>query len=100
MDRLWLPPRWDEAYASVGAQGDHLHYLHWKLMRERRSCPTCEEGSLRRIIYGLVAGGELQEKADRGEVVLGGCQVGENSPDWECPHCGAQFREQHMNPPG
>lgn len=61
-------------------------------MRERTRCPACEEGTLRPIIYGLVAGGELRKKADRGEAVLGGCQVGEEAPKWACSECGERFR--------
>lgn len=60
-------------------------------MRERPPCPACGEGTLHPIIYGLVRDGKLREKADRGEVVLGGCLVGEDSPKWECPECGHRF---------
>lgn len=57
-----------------------------------KRCPACGDGTLRPIVYGLVRDAKLREKADRGEVVLGGCQVGQNSPDWECPSCGKRFR--------
>lgn len=69
------------------------HYIVRTPMRERGDCPACEDGTLRPIIYGLVRGGELREKVDRGEVVLGGCQVGEDAPDWACNDCGRRFTE-------
>lgn len=53
----------------------------------------CGEGTLRPIIYGLVVADELHEKARRGEVVLGGCSVGEDTPDWEYSDCGGQLRK-------
>lgn len=48
------------------------------------------------IVYGMPTG-ELEEKADRGEVVLGGCCIAldENGrsidPKWACINC--DFRE-------
>ena len=50
-------------------------------------CPAC--GSLRAIevVYGLPAP-ELTEAALRGEVRLGGCLIGPESPDYECLDCG------------
>lgn len=66
-------------------------------MRERPRCPECQEGQLRPILYGLVGDGELRQKADRGEVVLGGCQVGEKSPDWECSECGTRYQADQVD---
>lgn len=66
-------------------------------MREGRACPNCDVGILRPIIYGLVRRGELREKADRGEIVLGGCQVGENAPDWACLECGTRFDAHELD---
>lgn len=65
-------------------------------MREPRSCPECNEATLRPIVYGLVRGGELRGKAERGEVVLGGCQVSDSAPDWECPECGSRYQEEQL----
>lgn len=91
-----VPSDWGKHTRPSGPQGDHLHYLHQKLMREPRSCPACEDDTLRPIIYGLVTGGELHEKADRGEVVLGGCQVGQDAPDWECGTCGRHYQADQL----
>lgn len=82
--------------ARVHAEAPLLRYVSYTLMRERIECPTCGRDTLRPIIYGLVVDGELREKADRGEVVLGGCQVGEESPDWECSRCAERFRDRDL----
>ena len=59
-------------------------------------CPKCGEKVVS-IVYGLPMG-ELFEKAERGEVVLGGCciAVDENGrimmPEWACVGCGCEFK--------
>lgn len=57
-------------------------------MRDKPLCPACENAFLRPIIYGLVTDDELQEKADRGEIILAGCDESEDSPAWGCSDCG------------
>lgn len=58
-------------------------------------CPICG-GKVVPIVYGMPTG-DLEEKADRGEVVLGGCCIAldENGrsidPKWACINC--DFRE-------
>ncbi len=42
--------------------------------RELPTCPECWESPLVPVIYGM-ATSELGEAADRGEVILGGCEV-------------------------
>lgn len=50
-------------------------------------CPACGSREVIPILYGL-PGFELSEAAERGEVVLGGCLIGDESPDYECRGCG------------
>jgi hypothetical protein len=51
------------------------------------SCPKCKSSKgVIPIAYGLPSL-ELGESADRGEVVLGGCVVGDDSPEWHCKTC-------------
>lgn len=38
------------------------------------------------IAYGLPTG-VLMDAAERGEVVLGGCTVTGDDPQWACPAC-------------
>ena len=54
---------------------------------ETRRCPRCGSAESTRILYGLPTH-EAFEAAQRGEISLGGCIVGPESPDYECRGCG------------
>ena len=51
-------------------------------------CPACGSTDAARIVYGYPSF-ELSKAEERGEVVLGGCLIGPESPDYECRSCGA-----------
>ena len=53
-----------------------------------RPCPRCRSTDAVRIVYGYPSL-PLGEAAERGEVVLGGCLWGPESPDYECRSCGS-----------
>jgi len=53
-------------------------------------CPECGSADVVPIAYGK-PGTELASAAERGEVVLGGCMVSEDSPNWHCNACGEQW---------
>ena len=58
--------------------------------KAQRICPACGETRVRRIVYGY-AGPDLGAKADRGEIVLGGCCIIAGlSPAFSC-ECGHEF---------
>jgi hypothetical protein len=52
----------------------------------RPRCPECGSASVIPIIHGYPSP-ELQERASRGEVSLGGCLVWDGMPEWECKRC-------------
>ena len=54
-----------------------------------RKCPRCGE-ELLEIIYGM-PGSELFEASERGEVILGGCEVFEDGPDYHCKKCNLDY---------
>lgn len=54
------------------------------------ACPTCGSRDRVPIIYGLPTS-QTTERADRGQVALGGCLFGENSPRWKCQACGTEW---------
>ena len=54
-------------------------------------CPYCG-GKLLPIVYGM-PGEELQQKAENGEVILGGCCLTGADPQKQCSECGFQFLE-------
>ena len=54
------------------------------------SPPTCENCGQKMvpIVYGFPMP-ELFEKAKKGEVILGGCEISFNNPEWGCSKCTA-----------
>lgn len=48
-------------------------------------CPRCET-ELIKIIYGLPTY-ETEQRAKRGEIMLGGCCISLNDPTHGCPKC-------------
>ncbi|HEV8061392.1 MAG TPA: hypothetical protein VGP68_16050 [Gemmataceae bacterium] len=51
-------------------------------------CPACGKSSVASIEYGephLTP--ELQQKLKQRRVVLGGCCISEDDPEWECVEC-------------
>lgn len=57
---------------------------------QRPLCPTCGAAAVVRILYGLPSH-EAFEAAERGEVMLGGCMVSPDSPQWVCTACHTYF---------
>ena len=57
--------------------------------RKPIKCSHCGAKVLR-IQYGY-PGPELFEAAERGELLLGGCCISPDSPDYACPCCGQTF---------
>ena len=55
---------------------------------DARPCPVCGSMDAVPIVYGL-PGIDLWEAAQRGELVLGGCIVDPESPEFECGSCHA-----------
>jgi hypothetical protein len=49
-------------------------------------CPACGSRAVVRIAYGYPSA-EMWEQERRGEVTLGGCVVGPESPAYECRGC-------------
>ena len=59
-------------------------------------CPECGSEDVLPIIYGLPAP-ETEERAQRGEVRLGGCIVEEGSPTLVCTLCGREWQDKPFN---
>lgn len=63
------------------------------MMKDGMSEPKCPQcGGLDSIVitYGYPLPG-WEQKVESGEMVLGGCVVDGNEPDWECKTCKTQF---------
>ncbi|MDD3888945.1 MAG: hypothetical protein PHR65_03375 [Syntrophomonadaceae bacterium] len=58
----------------------------------RRICPRCGSRNTATILRGMPAWSpELQEKMDKGEVVLGGCCITDCDPTHHCNKCKKDF---------
>jgi hypothetical protein len=55
-------------------------------------CPACHSARVARILYGLPHfTPELGKELDEGRVVLGGCCVFGDDPEWHCTACGHRW---------
>ncbi len=54
-------------------------------------CPKCRSTNVIPIVYGFPSE-ELFERADRGEVKLGGCVIEDDNPNYFCKDCEAEFK--------
>lgn len=63
-------------------------------------CPKCGNDTGIPIVYGL-PGPDLMESAQRGEVMLGGCLVMDENPDWRCTDagCGHEWKSAQVRAP-
>ena len=51
-------------------------------------CPACQSPRVARILYGLPHfTPELEKELDEGRVVLGGCCIFGDDPEWHCVEC-------------
>ena len=52
------------------------------------ACPRCGAREAVPVAYGY-PGPEAAAAQERGELVLGGCMIGDESPEFICGHCHA-----------
>ncbi len=60
---------------------------------ERTNCPKCGSNDAANILYGLPDfTDELKREIDAKRVVLGGCTVFGEDPQWHCNKCHHEWR--------
>ena len=72
-----------------------------KVKRKPIKCKKCGHKSVVNIVYGYPSN-ELFERAERKEVVLGGCCISIDptnptrnlDPEWECTECGQRYKKE------
>jgi len=88
----WNPPR--NASRNSSGQAQDPARKHPRPRRPGpsgpRRCPSCGAGDVLKLVFGYPSRG-LLEVANRGEVALGGCLIGENAFRWRCGTCGHQW---------
>lgn len=75
------------------AQAVGEYYISWigkiKFRYNTRFCPDCG-GELIPIVWGY-PNPEMFQKAERGEIFLGGCVLPPNNPNYHCKNCDNEF---------
>lgn len=61
-----------------------------KVRSKPLKCHKCGKQSVVKILYGEPTP-EAGEWERAGLVVLGGCILNENNPDWACTHCETEY---------
>ena len=59
---------------------------------ESKTCAKCGGQKILPVVWGLPTK-ETFQRAVLGEVLLGGCMVFSEAPDWRCADCGANWEE-------
>lgn len=89
-----------EKYDKGGMSSGHIDPNFWRdnalpQLREqlaydrdwkRPPCLNCGPSNVARIVFGY-PDLEMMEASDRGDIVLGGCSVTEDDPEWRCKDC-------------
>lgn len=73
---------------SSGAGGNPRYTEELESAEEE--LPHCGNPDVVRIVYGYPLGDDF-EREQRGEIVLGGCVIGPESPTHVCRACGENF---------
>jgi len=60
------------------------------MSKNHPKCPSCNSDNVAAIAFGY-PGPEMIEEADRGDIVLGGCCVEEDDPEWHCKDCAHEW---------
>ena len=62
--------------------------------KQKLRCAHCGASEHREVVFGYPSA-DLVERSERGEIVLGGCTVGEEARDWLCDDCRHEPEEAH-----
>ena len=72
-----------------------------KVQQRSKLCPSCGSDQVLPIQYGFPPD-ELMEESRQGRVILGGCCISDESPEWHCASCdhewGRLFSDQTEAP--
>lgn len=61
-------------------------------MTEQKQCPQCHSTNVANILYGMPTSKAMKEAA-MGKIVLGGCVIGINNPQFHCNDCEYRWSE-------
>lgn len=64
-----------------------------KVPRKPIKCHKCGKTTVVKILYGEPTP-EAGEWEKVGKVVLGGCCITQDSPEWACTHCQTEYKKK------
>jgi hypothetical protein len=62
-------------------------------MTHSKRCPECGSSKVADILYGMPTPRAMKQ-ATTGKVVLGGCAISMNSPQFHCHHCENRWSDE------
>jgi len=66
--------------------------------KKPKKCPACSSKKVATILWGLPAfSPELEIDFKEGKIVLGGCVISDNDPEWQCVDCEVQIYKEGRN---
>jgi len=64
----------------------------YRSLRKPRTCPNCKSKRIASIEYGMPGmTPELEQRIAEGKLVLGGCCITMDDPQWQCVDCDTQI---------
>jgi hypothetical protein len=63
------------------------------MARAPKQCPACGGTSVAEIVRGMPAyDADLERRIEEGRIVLGGCCLSDDDPEWHCSRCHQEWR--------
>jgi|APSaa5957512535_1039671.scaffolds.fasta_scaffold23260_3 hypothetical protein len=70
------------------------------MTEQKLSCPKCKKTWIAEILWGYPADMDvIEEELEKKEMVLGGCLITDNDPQWECNSCHHKWGDAEHNEP-
>jgi predicted RNA-binding Zn-ribbon protein involved in translation (DUF1610 family) len=67
-------------------------YLNFQKITKPKECPKCGKKKIAEYLYGMPAYTEsMQKDIDAGKIILGGCMVSDDNPQYKCQACGYEW---------
>ncbi|HEX9935359.1 MAG TPA: hypothetical protein VGB38_09200 [bacterium] len=61
--------------------------MRYQFSSKPEKCPKCGSPRVADILYGLQVFHKVEKDIEAGRIVLGGCIVDNNNPEWQCVEC-------------
>ena len=63
----------------------------------KKLCPKCSSDNLAEFLYGMpVNGPELENDLENNKIILGGCSILENAPNFRCNESEYEWEGDHV----